>query len=417
MEKNKLLKNLPLFIINFFIIVFYLLFINYNIILIGNIVLTFFIVLKSKFSLFSIKAILIIYVLIAIAFQYNTGISYGLLQMDLYPLKYGIINVSIYLYLIILYFFITNTDILDSERKKINKKVFNNNFFIFICCITAIAFSIVAFPSLNFTFGSGVRFNSLLPGNAWNHVVVISLIMILPNLKDNKLVKLTYLFCIFWFLIHSERVDMIGVIFLVFVYFSNKIDIKKLNKKLKNINKIILLILIVLVFVIIGEVRSGRKIDLSFEYLCNKILIQNTAADVGYVYNVSIIETENNGYNYGETYLNYIYEIIPFIKSNYDASSYLRSNYSTAGGIFILSEPYMAFGLIGVIIFAIIEFIILNIILKKDGNYTYYIYLYLLATPFRVCWYGLVYIEKGIIYIIPLMLILRKILKKRIVLK
>lgn len=417
MEKNKLLKNLPLFIINFFIIVFYLLFRNYNIILIGNIVLTFFIVLKSKFSLFSIKAILIIYVLIAIAFQYNTGISYGLLQMDLYPLKYGIINVSIYLYLIILYFFITNTDILDSERKKINKKVFNNNFFIFICCITAIAFSIVAFPSLNFTFGSGVRFNSLLPGNAWNHVVVISLIMILPNLKDNKLVKLTYLFCIFWFLIHSERVDMIGVIFLVFVYFSNKIDIKKLNKKLKNINKIILLILIVLVFVIIGEVRSGRKIDLSFEYLCNKILIQNTAADVGYVYNVSIIETENNGYNYGETYLNYIYEIIPFIKSNYDASSYLRSNYSTAGGIFILSEPYMAFGLIGVIIFAIIEFIILNIILKKDGNYTYYIYLYLLATPFRVCWYGLVYIEKGIIYIIPLMLILRKILKKRIVLK
>ena len=166
------------------------------------------------------------------------------------------------------------------------------------------------------------------------------------------------------------------------------------------------------VLVYIGEYRSGRT-EINFETITRKMLVQNTAADVGYVYNSAILYKEANGLMYGKTYLLYIIKIIPLISSaKYDAVAILQKTYNTAGGILNLAEPYMNFGVLGIVLFAIAELSIINFILKKKKDYNFFLYIFILATPFRVTWYGLMYIEKGIIYIMPVLYILYMIINR-----
>ena len=59
-----------------------------NVIFIANLIVMLLIIIKAKFSYFSIKSILMNYVLIAIFFQYNTGKSYGILEISQLQLHY-----------------------------------------------------------------------------------------------------------------------------------------------------------------------------------------------------------------------------------------------------------------------------------------------------------------------------------------
>ena len=72
----------------------------------------------------------------------------------------------------------------------------------------------------------------------------------------------------------------------------------------------------------------------------------------------------------------------------------------------------MNFGVLGIVLFAIAELSIINFILKKKKDYNFFLYIFILATPFRVTWYGLMYIEKGIIYIMPVLYILYMIINR-----
>lgn len=386
---------------------------NSNILFASNLILCVFICIKAKFSLFSIKTILINYVLIALAFQYNTGKSYGLLSLGIYPLRYELMCTIALIYNFILLIYILNTRILENEEILLKHKVQENMIFSTICSIFAIIFSIIAFPSLNFSFGTSARFDSLLPGNAWNHMAIISLIFAMPNFKKSAIVKFSYAFCIIWFLSHSERVDMIGLILaLIIMLLLNGRESAKKILSFRNWKYYLVGIIIIFVFIYIGEYRGGRT-EFDISKLTRKILIQSTAADIGYVYNTAILHTEYNGYSHGKTYLLYIYKLIPFMSaSSFDASSILRNTYGTPGGIFILAEPYMNFGIIGIIVFAIVELTIINSIVKKKRDYNFFLYVFLLATPFRVTWYGLMYIEKGVVYIIPIMYVLHMIINK-----
>lgn len=414
---NKLKIKKDNIILGAIVIVFFILYFitgqNPNVLFVMNILTCLAICIIAKFSLFSIKSILINYVLLAIAFQYNTGESYGLLQITSYPLEFAKLCVVSLVYNIILLIYIINSDIIKNEENMLRYNVKESITFSTICACMAIIFSIIAFPSLNFAFGESDRFNALLPGNAWNHMAVISLIFAMPNLKKSKIVKFSYVFCILWFLVHSERVDMIGLILALLILFlvNGEKEGKKIFSK-KNIKYYVIALIVFVVLIYIGEYRSGRT-DMDFNKLIKKTLVQNTAADVGYVYNASILYPKSNGFLYGKTYLLYIIELLPFVSaSKFDAVAILQEEYNTAGGILLLSEPYINFGIIGVAIFAIIELSILNIILKKKRSYNFFLYMFLLATTFRVQWYGLMYIEKGIVYIIPAIYVLGKILDK-----
>ena len=114
----------------------------------------------------------------------------------------------------------TNTNIIELEKNKMIKSNYQlNDFFVFFLCICAIFSILIAFPRLPFVKVADIsgRFSALLPGNAWNHITIVCLILLIPSFKKNKLTKLTYLFCIFWFLSHYERVDIIGLLFGLFV--------------------------------------------------------------------------------------------------------------------------------------------------------------------------------------------------------
>ncbi len=390
---------------------------NPNIIFMANILVCIIICTKAKFSLFSIKSILINYVLIAVAFQYNTGESYGLLELGLFQLRYEQMCMISLIYNIILLFYIVNSKTLEREEEILKYHLEETNIFSVVCAILAIIFSIIAFPTLNFNLSSETRFQALLPGNAWNHMAIISLIFAIPKFKQSIIVKVSYLFCILWFLLHGERVDMIGLMLAtIIMLIVNGKDTAEKILSFKNIKYYIVAFIIVVILVYIGEYRNGNT-EIGLSEIYKKILVQNTAADVGYVYNSSILYVEDNGFLYGKSYLLYLLKLIPFISvAEYDVVAILQNMYYTAGGILILSEPYMNFGIIGVIVFALLEFGIINIIVKRKKDYNFFLYLFLLATQFRVTWYGIVYIEKGIVYIIPIMYLLyikiRQIAKK-----
>lgn len=413
MKKIKL-ENLILVSVLLISMFFYYIFEEDANILFGtNILICLLTCIKSKFSVFSLKSLLINYVLISIAFQYNTGESYGVLQLNNYILYYDRINFFALIYNVVMYIFIVNTKLIENENEKAHKEYDISKKSIIFCCILAIIFSIVAFPSLKLTFSSDVRFQALLPGNGWNHIVVIALILVMPKLKSNNLVKATYIFCIAWFLLHGERVDMIGLLFCCVILFASKNMSSIKKERIKQYIKYgFIVIIVVFGMVFVGEARAKNN-NLNVERIIKKMLIQNTAADLGYVYNLSIQFVEDNGFLYGKSYIHYLKELIPFINGRDSVEFILDDIYKSPGGAFILSEPYMNFGIFGIVGFEILELYFLRVIIKSKKRYSFFLYLFLVATTFRTSWYGIGYIETGIVYILPILYILTNFLDKR----
>lgn len=413
MNKIKIENFIIAFILLILVFFYYICEKNANILFGANILICLLTCIKSKFSIFSLKSLLINYVLISIAFQYNTGESYGALQLNNYVLYYDKINFFALIYNAVMYIFIINTKLIENENKKMNKEYEISEKSIIFCCILAVIFSIVAFPSLKLTFSSDVRFQALLPGNGWNHIVVIALILVMPKLKSNNLVKATYIFCIAWFLLHGERVDMIGLLFCCVILFASKNMSSVRKERVKQYIKYCLIVIIVVFgMVCVGEARA-KNTNLNFEKIIKKVLVQNTAADLGYVYNISIQFVKDNGFLYGKSYIHYLKELVPFINGRDSVEFILDDTYKSPGGAFILSEPYMNFGIFGILGFEILELYFLNTIIKSEKKYSFVLYLFIVATTFRTSWYGIGYIETGIVYILPILYVFTKFFNKR----
>lgn len=379
-----------------------------NVLFVANLILMMLILIQSKFSYFSIKAILINYILLPVFFQFNTGESYGILESTKMPLHYSQINFLIYIYNAITYIWVNFSSILKNESELLNKEYSISNASTYFCCFIAVLTTIIAFPTLPFSSEYiNNRFVGLLQGNAWNHVAIVSLIFILPNFKKNNVVKITYLFVIFWFISHYERVDIIGLLVLSFIYILSR------RKKMKFKNYIIggiIGILVIFTMIYIGEARVNNTQNIQITNLIKKTLVQNTASDLGYVFNSSIEYYKNEDLLLGKTYFTYIMKLIPLVGNDMSAGIVLQNMYKTPGGEFILSEPLMNFGILGIIIFQIIEFMIYTIILNKNSKYRFFVYAFLIATVFRTTWYGWLYIEKGVVYFIPIIYGISKII-------
>lgn len=162
--------------------------------------------------------------------------------------------------------------------------------------------------------------------------------------------------------------------------------------------------------VFLGELRADNIEDMTITDIARKTLVQNTAADVGYVFNTSIEYAQTNELLKGRTYLTYFIKLVPFLDSNVRAGKILNETYLTPGGEFILSEPLMNFGTIGILIFQIVEFSVYSAILSKKSRYRFFLYSFLMLTVFRTSWYGWMYIEKAVVYFIPIIYWITKIL-------
>ena len=371
---------------------------NIVLLFILNVVLVAEIIFKCKISLFSLKSLIINYILFPLLYQYIYGESYGLLELNSSYIHYSMFLLSIFLYNITTFLFLNFSSFKTEElhKLKITYKIKDNS--ILLLCIFTIICCLIAFPTIPFSYNAAHRFDALLPGNAWNHMVLICLIFLLGNLKTNKIVVFTYLFSCFWFLSHYERVDMLGLIsLLLLIYFANN------NIKLHLVKMIKMGVVVVVLFIIminVGYNRGGYKAD----NILKNVFVQSTAADIAYVYNISLDYNMNNDLLYGNSYKQLIVESIPLLNYKNSIPRILEAEYVFPGGEYLLSAPVMNFGLLFIPIFAIFENLILTKIIKSKNNYLYIVYLFIVASSFRINWYGLTYIETGLLYIIPLLL-------------
>ena len=168
--------------------------------------------------------------------------------------------------------------------------------------------------------------------------------------------------------------------------------------------------------VIIGEIRNNKKFEFTFENITNKLLVQSTSADEAYIFNLAITYNQTYGNLGASPYLEFCYNAVPLLNFDRGITVLLKQNYvGHPGGEYILSLPVMSFGMNGIIIFSIFEFCVLYFIIARKSLMSYIWYLFILCTAFRIVWYGISYIEMGIIYIIPLMILCSRFFKNGII--
>lgn len=408
--RNTTVANLILWIcLLLFFVVFPL---SREILLCLNIVAVILTLTYTKLSIISLWSIITNYVIINLYFYDITGVGYGILGLTrinfVIMLQYMLIlNYS-------LLFWGRCTFFLQREKKMLLSDIFvAEKTFTQICCIIAILASFVAFPTLPFIFNVENRFRALFPGNGWNHIALIALIVIIQNIKKYRFVMITYGVVVFWFLSHYERSDIIGLFLLqIVLYVSNGMKDRKCWRLL--FKAIICIMMAFIVFTVLGEIRMSSE-PISMLTILKKLITQNTASDIGYMYSISCDYVLEHGLLFGRTYIRYVLETIPMINTvNFNATELLGKYYAVPGGLFFLSEPLINFGFWGVVIIPNLQIALIYFMINKYSDYAYVSYLFLLATPFRYLWYGIGFIETGMIWLIPLTLTIKKHLKTRL---
>lgn len=376
---------------------------SYELLFIMNSIEVCIIIYFCKFSILSLLSIFVYYPSISLRHQYLTGQSYGLLQSTTNSgmrLNYGEIQFSIFLFLSTLLILINLTNFLEIERGIQYCKLNLTDNTEIVLCIFAIFAMFIAFPTLPFIYNSVNRFSSLLPGNAWNHLTISTLCILVLNKNKRFISYFTIVLVSFWFLSHFERVDIIGfilgVILLTYVNSKIKISIKKF------ILGITVVFVVLLLMVFVGEKRAGVS-EISFGYLVSKLFVQNTSADLMYVFNVGILTTQMSGFFHGSTLVHFFYDAIPLFEAE-NINSIIRQHYYTPGGEHLLLEPYMNFGKVGIVLFTVFLFVLFYTLIKKKTKMRYIYYFFFLSTIPRISWYGISYIETASIFFIPFLI-------------
>lgn len=354
----------------------------------------------AKISAFSVISLFITYMLFPVFVQENFGHSYGALQRAqvLYASE---IYFAILLFNLTIFGICIFTDVLKGEKKLYKVDFPYNPIFCYICSAIAVVFSIIKFPS----FG-GERFNSLLPGESWNHLVLAALIFLTFYMRKSHVAKVAFCFSICWFLLHGERVDMLGYLIFLVLFCFHKYDIKITPKNFAFLIGSGLTAFFALI--IVGDLRTGSTI--SVESLIESLLIQPTAADIAYVFNSSIHFAKTESLYMGYTYLVNLLGIIPLVDTPNRPEILLAKMYNAPGGEFYFSESVMNYGYFVGIIVSLLMFIVLVTILIKYQSKNIYIRLcalFIISALPRLIWYGKHYAISGLTIFIPMLIIFR----------
>lgn len=363
-------------------------------------------ILQSKVSMFSIFTLIITYIVLPVFVQDNFGRSYGVLESSELPLYAKEIYTYVSVFLFLLFTFITFTRILKKEKSLYKTNFYISNKILYTFCAGAIIFSIVAFPRLPFISSSRPRFEMLLPGGAWNHLALVFLIAISCRYKNSWCARLTGCFVCFWFLGNGERVDILGYVVGVMLFFLNRHKLKKLH----YIQLIFVACIGIIILNFIGDVRSNSNNGLSG--LIYEFVVQKTATDIAYVFNCCIHYSQNN-LLYGSTYSYYLLNAFPILNAENQVMKILEG-FASPGGEYLLCEPLINFGFIGIIVTTIAEFSFLSLIFSSRDKYFKYIAIFVIFTQFRIIWYGRSYIETAIIYFIPFLILIKSVLEMRV---
>lgn len=258
--------------------------------------------------------------------------------------------------------------------------------------------------------------DSLLPGNAWNAVVAISYFFVIIGSKNSHMRKFALFFVPFWLLTHFARVDILGLLLIIYLILANMKN-GKLFKRKMNVKKYVFIAIGLILFSYLGLVRhSGLVWDMTAIWDAIENLINYpTVQDVLYSTAAAIEVTHNSGTH--NTLINYIPQLIPSFFGNpgegaaYIVADAIHTNY----GLLIYGEYYMNYLLAGVIAAPFVTFLVVflpAVILRKlFGNFGFAIGYYLIVTAMpRIFWYGYIYYLKPMTIIVPVFIIVHLII-------
>jgi hypothetical protein len=158
-------------------------------------------------------------------------------------------------------------------------------------------------PRIPFTYQVDFHTRPLLPGDAWNYLLLVCLIFIVATHKKTTKKHFTlYLFIIIWAIGNYARADFIAFMLLLSFRFINW-------EKISRFKKVIILVSISIYFLVnifIGMIRGNNIEGNVFQNFFNQLpetiiaaVNQATAADIIHIFNTGFYYTENYGYLFG----------------------------------------------------------------------------------------------------------------------
>ena len=411
MKSNNILFSL-LHLFLFIFLILCLFFENPLFCLIMVFIQAFFIILKCRVSLFTVMIVLVNFCLLTQYFALTGYIITGVLVVFGVPIYFNELYFCTILFNYIISIFVYNTNCLKNEKVLFSRKieispVLQNSLIIASIIITLLVFP--SMPSLS-SFGNNRFESGILPFGGWSIIPHLFIAITFFSRKRTKFSILAAGFIIFWYVFHGERVDSIGLlVFMALLYYY---DNTKNDNRIKRIKIAFYSIFIVLTFIIVGIMRSGIK-DFSFSLLLEKILIQDTACDVTYVFNCSVDSLYKGIMFSGYTYKSYVINLIPLVNDPYSFQTYIKNYYYTVGGGLIFAEPIANFGFVFLALFLVLFFITISLLLKYQNCYATFSYTCLTISIFRIMWYGLNYPIISLVYFIPFVIIMNNFLLRK----
>lgn len=406
MNKKKISLVIWIFIIISSILFFYSGKMNVSILFILNCLAIINLLLLAGASIISLLGLFIFYPLFSARSQFINGKSYGILEYSVnngMRFNYSEILFSVLLAISIMIIFVCVTNFIDNERNlQRNPQLYLTKESEVVLCILAVISVFIAFPSLPFTYSSATRFSALLPGNAWNHLTISLLCILFLNKSKNFISIATIGLTTLWFLSHYERVDIFGL-YLGMIVLKYAENLYKASIK-KRFLGVLAIVIVVFIMIFLGEKRATTN-TITIDYLVSKLLVQNTATDIMYVFNAAINMIGFTGLFYGRTFVHYFTDAIPLFKGT-SISSLIKQFYSTPGGEYILVEPYINFRYVGIAVFLVLLLFLTSRLIRKQTMVRYIYYSFFICTIPRICWYGISYIETASLFFIPIIILI-----------
>lgn len=333
----------------------------------------------------------------------------GLLGLNLVTVYYWELVICCCIFNIFAIYLVRMTRFLEDEKDIYRRKIRISPNLTVILCASAIILTLLIFPSIpiGFAFNKNTRFSSgIIPLAGWSLIPYFFVSVAILSKHKKKIVYICTFFVCVWYAMHGERVDAMGMFAFIIFWMMNT----KKMKLTRIITISILGILCIAVMTIIGITRGGTA--LSQDELMKSILVQHTACDVTNVFNCAV-DLYKSGKSFGGiTYKSYIINCIPFLTDNYSFSRKIGEVYHSAGGGLIFSESIANGGGLLLVLFCFLFFSLFRFIVKHKTKYYTMIYIVMFISAFRLAWYGLSYPLVTIIYFIPFVLLINKLLYK-----
>ncbi|MGH2317097.1 hypothetical protein ACRC6Q_04975 [Planococcus sp. SE5232] len=255
---------------------------------------------------------------------------------------------------------------------------------------------------------------SLLPGNAWNSVVVISYFFVLMGVKNSAIRKFALLFVPFWLLSHYARVDILGLLLILYLLLTASKGAGVIKSKF-SFRNVALIAVGLLLFSYLGLVRHSGLVFNVEAILDSVSILVNYPTVQDLVYSTAAAMEVTHSYGNYYTLIDYIPQLIPSFfgieSQSPEAAHLVASLIHTNYGLFVYGEFYLNFEIIGLIVAPFVTYAVLFVpayLLKKFfGNLGIALgYYWIVLTIARVFWYGYIYYIKPLVIIMPIFIIL-----------